>query len=839
MGVMFPKCPPVPRRGYFIKEDGTAWAMGRNDFGQLGNADTADQSTPAIVFGWEENASVSVARFVSNGLVTLGNAIYCVGGYTSSNVYKLLEKYDHQTGQWENLQSMTESREGLASAVLDGKIYALGGVGFASSEIYDPVVNSWSVGPNLPEVIHRACAITYNNRLFLMGGQRADNAYLDQVLEFNSTSNQWITRSPMPNVGSGHKLIVFQNAVWAIGVSPDSSFAKVDRYVPETDTWFSMPDMITGRAWGVTWVLGDRLYVGGGSNGSYLKSIESYDPVTNQWQEVGELPQSSYASGFAQLGNKLFLVGGGVSTGVYSNKLYVSDMQAVREIRGNSSTGHTLLVRADNSFGAMGQNNYGQLGDNSLADKSYPVSLMNTYDVVMTSGTGGSATGAGIYYAGAQVTIGASPSPGYLFGNWSGDFSSTDANDSFIINADYAIAASFSQDTEDDDDDGLNNYYELAVLGSNPLSGDTDGDGFSDLDENATGLDPTVANTALYNHLSNLVELARSEGNATGYQAGLSDGNASGILYVQNNKTLYDLYTQEEANSSANERYADGVTEGNASGIAWASQNWSLYSLYTGEEKNASASTQYSLGLTEGNTTGYAQGLLDGNASGIAWGQANRTDYHFYTGGEVNSSAEAEYTLGYSEGNTTGYAQGLPDGNVSGVDYAFEQRADYDLFTQVEINASADTQYNTGYAEGNASGYSRGFSEGNATAVSLGMEQPETANLFTEEENIVTKQESVTRGFSSVQADLAREGLSLKAYYERIKDLQVPHLSDWHYHSTMGWLWTDRETFPFIYRAQSETHTGRWLYFSNRKEHRATPLYDYALGEWSMIPGSL
>ena len=126
---------------------------------------------------------------------------------------------------------------------------------------------------------------------------------------------------------------------------------------------------------------------------------------------------------------------------------------------------------------------------------------MNTYDVVMTSGTGGSATGAGIYYAGAEVTIGASPSPGYLFGNWSGDFSSTDANDSFIINADYVIAASFSQDTEDDDNDGLNNYYELAVLGSNPLSGDTDGDGFSDLDENTTGLDPTVANTALYNHL--------------------------------------------------------------------------------------------------------------------------------------------------------------------------------------------------------------------------------------------------------------------------------------------------------------------------------------------------
>ena len=168
-----------------------------------------------------------------------------------------------------------------------------------------------------------------------------------------------------------------------------------------------------------------------------------------------------------------------------------------------------------------------------------------------------------------------------------------------------------------------------------------------------------------------------------------------------------------------------------------------------GRGKNASASTVFT-GIYRGEYVRVCSGLLDGNTSGIAWGQAHRTDYHFYTGEEVNSSAEAQYSLGFTEGNTSGYAQGLPDGNASGVDYAFEQRADYDLFTQVEINASADTRYNTGYAEGNASGYSRGLSEGNAMAVSLGMEQPETANLFTEEENIVTKQESVTRGFSSV-----------------------------------------------------------------------------------------
>ena len=36
--------------------------------------------------------------------------------------------------------------EGLASAELNGKIYAIGGVGRDSVEIFDPVTNQWSYG---------------------------------------------------------------------------------------------------------------------------------------------------------------------------------------------------------------------------------------------------------------------------------------------------------------------------------------------------------------------------------------------------------------------------------------------------------------------------------------------------------------------------------------------------------------------------------------------------------------------------------------------------------------------------------------------------------------------
>jgi len=48
----------------------------------------------------------------------------------------------------------------------------------------------------------------------------------------------------------------------------------------------------------------------------------------------------------------------------------------------------------------------------------------------------------------------------------------------------------------DSDGDGLSNYREFAVLGTDPFNTDSDGDGLSDRDELAIGTDPAVSNKA-------------------------------------------------------------------------------------------------------------------------------------------------------------------------------------------------------------------------------------------------------------------------------------------------------------------------------------------------------
>ena len=95
--------------------------------------------------------------------------------------------------------------------------------------------------------------------------------------------------------------------------------------------------------------------------------------------------------------------------------------------------------------------------------------------------TNGSITGLGGYFPGTTATLTAIPDPGYTFSGWTGDASGTTNPLSIVINSNNkTIGANFVQDTSDTDDDGLTNYEEIVIHGTNPTLPDTDSDGVKD-----------------------------------------------------------------------------------------------------------------------------------------------------------------------------------------------------------------------------------------------------------------------------------------------------------------------------------------------------------------------
>jgi len=65
-----------------------------------------------------------------------------------------------------------------------------------------------------------------------------------------------------------------------------------------------------------------------------------------------------------------------------------------------------------------------------------------------------------------QIT--ATPDPGYLFSEWTGDASGNANPLSVLMDANKSLGATFVQDTRDSDGDGLTNYQEVVVYHTNP-----------------------------------------------------------------------------------------------------------------------------------------------------------------------------------------------------------------------------------------------------------------------------------------------------------------------------------------------------------------------------------
>jgi N-acetylneuraminic acid mutarotase len=280
---------------------------------------------------WEEKASVSVARAVHGGVKVLNGKIYLVGGFDGTPK-DIAERYDPDTNQWETLTSMSVAREGLSAAVLNGKLYAIGGQNLSSVEMYDPQTGQWSAGQALPTSVFVGSAIATRGKILLIGGKNPSGQNLDQVLEFDPATNQWSQKAPMPTARHAINLVRFEDKIWAIGGMDASRSKKVEIYDTATNSWTTGPPLTIARSHLSAWLGNGRIYVAGGIGGSLLKSIEAYDPASNQWTLAGNLPENKHATDAAVLNGKIYLGAGQTDIYNYSDKVFAADLIPHRDL---------------------------------------------------------------------------------------------------------------------------------------------------------------------------------------------------------------------------------------------------------------------------------------------------------------------------------------------------------------------------------------------------------------------------------------------------------------------------------------------------------------------------
>jgi len=227
-------------------------------------------------------------------------------------------------------------RFALTSAVLNGKIYVMGGnesgkitPGVNNSnrlEMYDPSSNSWTTpkttGTFTPRQYLGSAAV--QGKIYIIGGTGGANGNeQDKVEIFDPLYNSLAPAAKMPTARSALTIAVIKDKIYAIGginplVSATGFLSTLEVFdplagasgtwsTPVTAGWFHPMARTTSA------VVNDKIYVIGGYDGfSTLDSVFVFDPASNSWTALVTTgyftPRQRLTS--SVLNNKIYVFGG-------------------------------------------------------------------------------------------------------------------------------------------------------------------------------------------------------------------------------------------------------------------------------------------------------------------------------------------------------------------------------------------------------------------------------------------------------------------------------------------------------------------------------------------------
>jgi N-acetylneuraminic acid mutarotase len=255
--------------------------------------------------------------------------IYAIGGYkTFPYSVSTVEVYDTVTDNWDTTKaSMPTARwlSGTTNTAVVGKIYAIGGLitfpgdGISTVEVYDTVTDTWDTKAPMPTARSHLATCVLDGKIYAIGGSIGSSSSwpgLPTVEMYDPVTDTWTTKAPMPTARWGLCASSVNGKIYAIGGTAGAptygGLSKVEEYDPVTDTWTTKASMTTPRLDLTGVELFGKIYAIGGidrAQGTGHGTVEAYDPVTDMWTLRNDLPPGGGGSSASTVNGQIYLFG--------------------------------------------------------------------------------------------------------------------------------------------------------------------------------------------------------------------------------------------------------------------------------------------------------------------------------------------------------------------------------------------------------------------------------------------------------------------------------------------------------------------------------------------------
>jgi len=298
---------------------------------------------------WAAKEDLPQARWFA-ATAEVNGIIYTIGGYSTDNVTGqvcgTVVAFDPAAGLWTEKTPMPTPRGQAAVAVVDGKIYVIGGsvdgefTATAVVEVFDPATDRWkalyepenieipsypkrtpaSLGPrSMPTALWSPAAAVVDGKIYVIGGGTGDPlgeySVYSTVCVYDPANNNWDTAAEMPTARTMLGASVVDDMIYAVGGLTEAEFsAELEVYDPATNAWTIAADMPTARDCLATAVVDGELYTFGGFDfGRVASEVEVYTPGADSWEQSTLMPYPRWGLSAAVVGDTIYLIGGGLT----------------------------------------------------------------------------------------------------------------------------------------------------------------------------------------------------------------------------------------------------------------------------------------------------------------------------------------------------------------------------------------------------------------------------------------------------------------------------------------------------------------------------------------------
>jgi outer membrane protein assembly factor BamB len=276
---------------------------------------------------------------VPQPLDTFGSAIvdgkiFVIGGKGNGGSFLNTNyEYDPDSDNWSSRAPMPTARCALAVASVDNKIFAIGGCAsnsggtYQENEEYDPSTDNWTTKASKPTSRNWISAAVVSGKIYVFGGSDNNGWYDDTTEVYDPATDNWTTKTPSPNARGNYGIGVVNSRIYLIGGmnTTFSSMTLNEEYDLTTDNWTTKAPMPTALNGIAIAVVNNRIYAIGGATDANpwtnnLNIVEKYDPTTDTWTSVQPLQTARSCLRAEAVGRSIYAIGGWNGTFLDTNE---------------------------------------------------------------------------------------------------------------------------------------------------------------------------------------------------------------------------------------------------------------------------------------------------------------------------------------------------------------------------------------------------------------------------------------------------------------------------------------------------------------------------------------